>query len=126
MLFGEADYFAGALDVVAHEMGHGVTDTSAGLLYKNQPGALNEAMSDVFGEMLDREAGSPAGRHYRAMGHPPRRGGEGAVDVVDVSLGVEVHHQLAGPDRQPAVRKPSPRGPTTGSSGLGFAHRSGP
>ncbi|MET8419933.1 hypothetical protein ABZV41_30790 [Streptomyces sp. NPDC005098] len=34
------------LDVVGHEMTHGVTEHSAGLVYLNQSGALNEAISD--------------------------------------------------------------------------------
>jgi Zn-dependent metalloprotease len=44
---------AGALDVVAHEMSHGVTQYSANLEYQGQSGALNESMSDVFGAMVD-------------------------------------------------------------------------
>ena len=37
------------LDVVGHEMFHGVTDMTARLEYANQSGALNESISDVFG-----------------------------------------------------------------------------
>ncbi|TDL99056.1 peptidase M4 family protein [Macrococcus brunensis] len=44
---------SGANDVVAHELMHGVTDHTAGLEYTNQPGALNESMSDVFAYFLD-------------------------------------------------------------------------
>ncbi|MEW5982391.1 MAG: M4 family metallopeptidase [Acidobacteriota bacterium] len=43
------NYFAGALDVVAHELTHGVTDYSSDLIYLNEPGALNEAFSDIIG-----------------------------------------------------------------------------
>ena len=53
-----ADYFtplAGALDVAAHELTHGVTEYTANLIYQDQPGALNEAMSDFFGCMVDRD-----------------------------------------------------------------------
>lgn len=53
MFFGDADIYAGALDVVAHELTHGVTSYSANLLYQDQPGALNEAFSDIFGEMVE-------------------------------------------------------------------------
>lgn len=41
-----------ALDVVAHELAHGVTDFTAGLVYSKQSGALNEHMSDVFGSLV--------------------------------------------------------------------------
>jgi len=53
MLFGDARPFAGALDVVAHELTHGVTQYSANLVYLNQSGALNEAFSDIFGEAVE-------------------------------------------------------------------------
>jgi Zn-dependent metalloprotease len=36
---------------VAHELTHGVTQHSANLVYSNQPGALNESWSDVFGSL---------------------------------------------------------------------------
>ena len=38
-----------ALDVVAHELSHGVTEFTSGLIYQNESGALNEAFSDVMG-----------------------------------------------------------------------------
>jgi bacillolysin len=58
MVYGDGDgsLFAplsGALDVVAHEITHAVTDYTAGLEYRNQPGALNESMSDVFGYFVE-------------------------------------------------------------------------
>ncbi len=42
------------LDVVGHEMTHGVTEHTAGLVYRNQSGALNESWSDVFGELIEQ------------------------------------------------------------------------
>jgi len=53
---GNQDFFslAASLDVAAHEIGHGVTQTSANLEYIGQSGALNEHFSDVFGVMVDR------------------------------------------------------------------------
>ncbi|MEY4730105.1 MAG: hypothetical protein RL020_1263, partial [Pseudomonadota bacterium] len=45
---------AGCLDVAAHEMTHGVIENTAGLIYVNQSGALNESFADVFGAMVDR------------------------------------------------------------------------
>jgi len=47
--------FSGSLDVVAHELTHGVTEHTAALIYQNQSGALNESMSDVFGSNVDRD-----------------------------------------------------------------------
>jgi hypothetical protein len=50
MAFGNADKFAGSLDVVAHEMTHAVVSYTADLVYENESGALNESIADVFGE----------------------------------------------------------------------------
>ncbi|AXJ10927.1 M4 family metallopeptidase [Arthrobacter sp. PM3] len=41
-----------ALDVIAHELTHGVTEFTAGLVYSKQPGALNEHFSDVVGSLV--------------------------------------------------------------------------
>jgi bacillolysin len=43
------DFFSSGLDIVAHELSHGVTDYSSGLIYQNESGALNEAFSDFMG-----------------------------------------------------------------------------
>ena len=51
MVYG-AGYTA-ADDVVAHELGHGVTQQTSGLMYWFQSGAINESMSDVVGELVD-------------------------------------------------------------------------
>lgn len=60
MVFGDGDdsllsCLAGALDVAAHEMTHAVTQSTADLIYLGQHGALNEAFSDLFGCLIDRE-----------------------------------------------------------------------
>jgi vibriolysin len=38
-----------ALDIVAHELTHAVTENESGLIYQNESGAINEALSDIFG-----------------------------------------------------------------------------
>ncbi|MDA8586053.1 M4 family metallopeptidase [Rhodobacteraceae bacterium] len=40
------------LDVIAHELTHGVTETSSNLIYRRLPGALNESFSDIFGIVI--------------------------------------------------------------------------
>ena len=47
------NHLSGALDVVAHELTHGVTDYSSGLIYRNESGALNEAFSDIMGTSVE-------------------------------------------------------------------------
>jgi Zn-dependent metalloprotease len=61
MVFGDGDgklfnRFTISLDVVGHELTHGVTENEAGLVYFNQAGALNESVSDVFGSLVKQYA----------------------------------------------------------------------
>ena len=57
MVYGDGDgklfgSFTKSVDVVGHELTHGVTQFTAALEYHDQSGALNESMSDVFGIMI--------------------------------------------------------------------------
>lgn len=61
MVFGDGDgdllnRFTLSLDVIGHELTHGVTEDEARLIYFNQAGALNESMSDVFGSLVKQYA----------------------------------------------------------------------
>lgn len=44
--------FTISIDVIGHELTHGVTQYTGNLIYSNQPGALNESFSDVFGSLV--------------------------------------------------------------------------
>ena len=57
MVYGDGDGrifgpFTKALEVIAHELTHGITQYEAGLVYRGQSGALNESFSDVFGILV--------------------------------------------------------------------------
>ncbi|MFO1436380.1 MAG: M4 family metallopeptidase, partial [Gammaproteobacteria bacterium] len=57
MVYGDGDgdlfnRFTKSIDVIGHELTHGVTEHEANLTYQGQPGALNESMSDVFGSLV--------------------------------------------------------------------------
>ncbi|TDH18410.1 peptidase M4 family protein [Segetibacter sp. 3557_3] len=61
MVFGDGDgytfnRFTVAIDIMGHELAHGVTEFTAGLEYHDQPGALNESISDVFGSLVKQRA----------------------------------------------------------------------
>ena len=61
MVFGDGDgqlfnRFTIALDVIGHELAHGVTGDETGLVYMQQPGALNEHLSDVWGSLIKQKA----------------------------------------------------------------------
>lgn len=90
--------FSRFLDVIAHELTHGVTDHSSNLVYKNQSGALNESFSDIFGIIIknwtevgpdtdpgtwDWELGSGLGSHgrpLRDLSNPARTGDPDHMD----------------------------------------------
>ena len=61
MVYGDGDgstfvSLSGGLDVIAHELTHAVTDTTADLIYQNESGAINESMSDIFGTLVEYDA----------------------------------------------------------------------
>ncbi|MBC7776877.1 MAG: HYR domain-containing protein [Phycisphaerae bacterium] len=66
------------LDICGHEVAHGVTQFTAGLIYAGQSGALNESFSDIFGEAIenwgkgsnDWELGDEIGVLIRDMANP--------------------------------------------------------
>jgi Zn-dependent metalloprotease len=88
MTYGDGDgteflAFASSLDVIGHELTHGVTQYSSNLVYSKQSGALNEATSDIFGAFVEHfykpdpvknwqlgEAMSVSGKPFRDMVHP--------------------------------------------------------
>ncbi|WP_027410551.1 M4 family metallopeptidase [Anoxybacteroides tepidamans] len=88
MVYGDGDGrtfapLSGALDVVAHEITHAVTERTAGLEYRDQPGALNESMSDVFGYFVEpndyligEDVYTPgvSGDALRSLSNPPAYG----------------------------------------------------
>lgn len=61
MTYGDGDgrhfrEFSGALDVVGHELTHGVTEFTSNLIYENESGALNESFSDIIGSSIEQFA----------------------------------------------------------------------
>jgi Zn-dependent metalloprotease len=59
MVYGPG--FAGALDVVGHEVTHGIIAHEADLVYTDESGAVNEALADIFGTLIEFQARDGAG-----------------------------------------------------------------
>lgn len=57
MVFGDGDTLfrslSAGMDVVGHELTHAVTERTSGLMYTTEPGAINEAMSDIMGTAIE-------------------------------------------------------------------------
>ncbi|NUS51301.1 MAG: M4 family peptidase, partial [Nocardioidaceae bacterium] len=94
-----------SLDVAGHEMSHGVTSNTAGLVYSGESGGLNESTSDVFGTMVEFEAANAAdpgdyyigeeiakdGTYLRRMDNPQADGGSRNCWSSTVG-GLDVHY----------------------------------
>src|SRR5450830_272636 len=53
---GSSFYSLGSIDVIGHEMSHGVTAATSNLTYSGESGGLNESNSDIGGEMVEAYA----------------------------------------------------------------------
>lgn len=55
MTYGDGSFFnpVVSMDVAGHELSHGVTEKTAGLIYSGESGGLNEGTSDIFGAMIE-------------------------------------------------------------------------
>ena len=80
MFIGDGTYFTslGSIDVIGHEMGHGITAATSNLIYSGESGGLNESSSDITGEVVEAYA--------RAGGKGERLPAEGN----DWQLGTEI------------------------------------
>jgi Zn-dependent metalloprotease len=58
MFIGDGSFFnsLGSIDVIGHEMGHGVTAATSNLMYFGESGGLNESSSDINGEVVEAYA----------------------------------------------------------------------
>lgn len=114
MVYGDGDgvlfgSFATSMDVTAHELTHAVTSRTSNLAYYGQSGGLNEAMSDIFGNVCEWHRSSQvvnantwkvgediytpgvAGDALRYM-KTPRQDGRSLDWFPDYSSGVDVHY----------------------------------
>jgi Zn-dependent metalloprotease len=85
MSYGDGDGSSFAppvsLDLVAHEMTHGLTQYTAGLIYEGESGALNESISDVFGAMVEMAVKGQTAATWR-IGEACYTPGNGDVDAL--------------------------------------------
>jgi Zn-dependent metalloprotease len=61
---------ASALDVVGHEVTHGIITHEADLVYADEPGAVNESLADIFGTLIEFHAGNERGNWVIGEGLP--------------------------------------------------------
>jgi thermolysin len=94
---GNRNYAAG-IDVVAHELSHGVTGYTSNLIYQNESGALNEAFSDMMGaavEFENQQKGAGPARAEWLLGEDVRPSGQPIRSLQSPSsLGFPDHYSL--------------------------------
>ncbi|MFH8843047.1 M4 family metallopeptidase, partial [Streptomyces sp. NPDC017868] len=66
-----------SIDVAAHEMTHGVTSNTAGLVYSGESGGLNEATSDIFAAAVEFYANNPTDKGDYLVGEKININGDG-------------------------------------------------
>ncbi|PZT74994.1 MULTISPECIES: M4 family metallopeptidase [unclassified Streptomyces] len=110
MVFGDGDGeifldFTVAIDVIAHELAHGLTQYTANLSYYGQSGALNESVSDVFGSLVKQYSlGQTAAEADWLIGQgllAPRVQGEALRSMK--APGTAYDDDVLGKDPQPAT-----------------------
>ena len=109
MVYGDGDgklfnRFTGALEVIGHEHTHGMTQHTSGLEYHDQPGALNEHLSDAFGIMIKQyRFGTTAARSNWRIGDGLLAKGVRGVAIRSMEdPGSAYDDPVLGKDPQPA------------------------
>ncbi|MBM7520085.1 M4 family metallopeptidase [Nocardioides nitrophenolicus] len=78
-------------DTVAHEWGHAYTEYTSGLLYQWQPGAMNEAYSDIWGETVDM-----LNERYNEIPDVPRAVGDCSKYSLGIAISIVAPAEIAG------------------------------
>ena len=99
--------FTISLDVIGHELTHGVTQYEANLNYANQPGALNEAISDIFGSLVKQyKLGQTAAQADWIIGEGLFTANVNGVGIRSMKApGTAYDDPVLGKDPQPAHMK---------------------
>lgn len=109
MIYGDGDgvytaSFTSDLDIIAHELTHGVIDFTARLTYENQSGALNESFADVFGILVKQWSNkTPAKKSDWLVGKEVLKGDQYALRSLKSPGSAYKNHPELGNDPQPAV-----------------------
>jgi Zn-dependent metalloprotease len=128
MVYGDGDglvfgSFTSDIDVIGHELTHGVTENEANLDYENQAGALNESFSDIFGIMIkQRYHNLDVRKSNWLIGEKVLKGSKYALRSMKAPGTAYVNHPELGTDPQPATMDKYQNLPNTQSGDFGGVH----
>lgn len=128
MVYGDGDgevfaSFTSDIDVIGHELTHGVTENEANLDYENQAGALNESFSDIFGIMIkQRYYNLDVRKSNWLIGEKVLKGPKYALRSMKAPGTAYVNHPELGTDPQPATMDKYQNMPNTQSGDFGGVH----
>jgi len=128
MVYGDGDgtvftSFTNDIDVIGHELTHGVTENEANLNYENQAGALNESFSDIFGIMIkQRFNNQDVKKSDWLIGEKVMIGPKYALRSMKAPGTAYINHPELGTDPQPATMDKYQNLPNTSSGDWGGVH----
>ena len=128
MVYGDGDgivfsSFTSDIDVIGHELTHGVTENEANLDYENQAGALNESFSDIFGIMIkQRFNNQDVKKSNWLIGERVLIGPKYALRSLKAPGTAYINHPELGTDPQPSTMDKYQNLPNTQSGDFGGVH----
>jgi Zn-dependent metalloprotease len=128
MVYGDGDgkifgNFTSDIDVIGHELTHGVTENEANLAYENQSGALNESFSDIFGIMIKQKFNNlDVKKSDWLIGEKVLKGAEYALRSLKAPGTAYRNHPELGDDPQPATMDKYVYMPNTSAGDWGGVH----
>jgi Zn-dependent metalloprotease len=128
MVYGDGDgiifsSFTNDIDVIGHELTHGVTENESNLVYENQAGALNESFSDIFGIMIkQRYNNQDVKKSNWLIGEKVMKGAKYALRSMKAPGTGYKNHPDLGDDPQPATMDKYLNLPNTASGDWGGVH----
>jgi Zn-dependent metalloprotease len=128
MIYGDGDglvftSFTSDIDIIGHELTHGVTEHESNLDYEDQAGAMNESFSDIFGIMIkQRYNNQDVKKANWLIGEKVMKGANYALRSMKApGTGYKNHPEL-GDDPQPATMDKYVKLPNTQSGDWGGVH----
>jgi len=128
MIYGDGDKivfrsFTSDIDIIGHELTHGVTENECNLIYENQAGALNESFSDIFGIMIKQKyLNENVKKSNWLIGEKVMLGRKYAIRSMKAPGTAYLNHPFLGSDPQPATMDNYVELPNTSEGDWGGVH----